>query len=119
VDMADFLKITQQAYGAYERNVRLPDIVTIGKIADYFDVSVDFLLETNYSKSQKNGTSNIFKDKFSYRWSIANKLTLLQDDDFKSVARIINLMIKKVNSEEEKMEKSSEENAIPQEKGEM
>ena len=94
--MARFLRITSQAYSAYERNVRMPDIVTIGKIANYFDVSVDYLLETNYSKLQDEAESqNVLLDKFSYRQAVANKLIFLQDCDFNAVEHIINSLIKK------------------------
>lgn len=42
--MADMLGITRQAYGNYENGSREPDFNTLEKLADYFGVSVDFLL---------------------------------------------------------------------------
>lgn len=36
--------ITQQAYANYERGARQPDFDTLNKLADYFNVSVDYLL---------------------------------------------------------------------------
>lgn len=42
--MADFLGITRPAYTAYERGTRQPDYETLKKLADFFDVSTDYLL---------------------------------------------------------------------------
>ena len=43
-EVAIFLEITQQAYANYERGARNPDPDMLSKIADYFGVSVDYLL---------------------------------------------------------------------------
>lgn len=45
-DMATLLNIKRQTYSAYERGVSLPDVTALIKIAEYFNVSVDDLLET-------------------------------------------------------------------------
>ena len=42
--MADFLGIGLRSYRAYESNAREPSFSVLVKIADYFDVSTDFLL---------------------------------------------------------------------------
>ncbi len=42
--MAEALDITPAALGNYIRNIREPDYRTLLRIADYFDVSTDFLL---------------------------------------------------------------------------
>ena len=42
--VANYLGITQQAYANYERGVRQPDPETLTKLADFFDVSIDYLL---------------------------------------------------------------------------
>lgn len=43
-DLADFLGITRPAYTAYESGRRQPDNETLSKLADFFGVSVDYLL---------------------------------------------------------------------------
>lgn len=43
-DIADFLKITTSAYGFYEQGKREPDYDTLKKLANYFGVSIDYLL---------------------------------------------------------------------------
>jgi len=42
--VADYLDITVPAYQRYELGLREPNIKTLNKLADYFDVSVDYLL---------------------------------------------------------------------------
>lgn len=42
--IAEMLKIKRQTYSAYERNVSLPDILALVQIADYFDVSLEYLV---------------------------------------------------------------------------
>lgn len=42
--MSEFLGITEQAYQKYEYNMREPNHETTIKIADFFVVSVDYLL---------------------------------------------------------------------------
>ena len=40
---ADIIHITQEAYSNYERGTRTPDIITLIKIADYYEISLDLL----------------------------------------------------------------------------
>ena len=42
--MADYLKIAQPSYIRYENGSAEPSLENLIKIADYFDVSVDYLL---------------------------------------------------------------------------
>ena len=43
------LDITPAALGNYIRNIREPDYITLIRIADYFQVSTDFLLSHKYN----------------------------------------------------------------------
>lgn len=43
-EVADKLGITDKAYWSYENNRTEPNIDTLIKLADYFDVSLDFLV---------------------------------------------------------------------------
>ena len=42
--MADFLQIAQPSYIRYENGSAQPSLENLVKLADYFDVSVDYLL---------------------------------------------------------------------------
>ena len=43
-EVGRFLGITQQAYANYERGEREPDNITLGRLADYYGVTTDYLL---------------------------------------------------------------------------
>ncbi len=42
--LGENLNLSQRAISSYENNLRFPDEQTINLIADYFNVSVDYLL---------------------------------------------------------------------------
>ena len=50
-DIASMLNIKRQTYSAYERNKSLPDINILSKLADYFNVSTDYLLGRTQTKN--------------------------------------------------------------------
>ena len=43
-EMAEYLKIAQPSYIRYENGSSQPSLETLVKLADYFDVSTDYLL---------------------------------------------------------------------------
>lgn len=43
-DVANKIGIARATYGAYEQGTRQPDFETLEKIADFFEVSIDYLL---------------------------------------------------------------------------
>ena len=55
--LADMLNISQQAVFKYEKTASEPDISTLIKLADIFDVTVDFLIG-NGEIVQKSGALN-------------------------------------------------------------
>ena len=55
-DMADFLGISRQAYANYETGNREPDLTTLKRIAEYFNVSVDFIVDNETEPTQNKGT---------------------------------------------------------------
>lgn len=57
-EIAEYLNISRTAYSGYENFGNEPDYETLVKIADYFDVTIDYLLcrtnfKTSFSKSSK------------------------------------------------------------------
>lgn len=59
-DLAIKLNMTQQRISAYEKGKREPDIETIKQFADFFNVSIDYLL----GKSDNNSVEDSFKHKY-------------------------------------------------------
>ena len=46
-EIANFLGMTEVAYGCYERGERMPNVDKICQLADYFEISIDELLGRN------------------------------------------------------------------------
>ncbi|MBP3972713.1 helix-turn-helix transcriptional regulator [Bacillus sp. WL1] len=55
-ELAQSLKLSESTIGMYERNERQPDYNTLIRIADYFNVSTDFLLgrDSNVKDDRNN-----------------------------------------------------------------
>ena len=46
-EVAESINILQSTYSNYEQGTREPDISTIKRLANFFDVSIDYLLEND------------------------------------------------------------------------
>lgn len=57
-DLAVALNITISALGMYERGQREPNIDMLIKIADYFNVSVDFLIGRSFNQNESKEILN-------------------------------------------------------------
>lgn len=55
-ELAHDLNIATSTLGNYVRNYREPDFETLKRFADYFDVTIDYLLD--YPTKQKNAQSH-------------------------------------------------------------
>lgn len=53
-DLAKYLGIKRQTYGAYERGVSMPDLTSLRKIARRFNVSADYLLGMSEYQTAEN-----------------------------------------------------------------
>ena len=53
-DLAEIIDVNRATIGKYETDERFPDRKTLGYIADYFHVSVDFLLDRTDIRSLDN-----------------------------------------------------------------
>lgn len=66
-DIADFLNMSEVAYGNYERGRNEPDIKTLIKIANYYNVTLDYLLNREIEDVSivdlKANTENLSKEK--------------------------------------------------------
>jgi transcriptional regulator with XRE-family HTH domain len=52
-DLANMLNVKAQTYSAYERGISLPDVNSLVVLADYFEVTTDFLLgRSEFPKSE-------------------------------------------------------------------
>jgi len=59
-EIAQALGLTQQAYSRYELNDYYPPAEVLAKIADYYGVSVDYLMERT---AEQGNAADIIKDR--------------------------------------------------------
>lgn len=58
-ELANILNVSTSTIGMYEQNRRDPDTKTVNKIADYFEVTTDYLLgHKNIEKNKDNEEDN-------------------------------------------------------------
>ena len=58
-ELAQKISISKSAIGMYERNEREPSFEILEKLANYFEVTIDFLL-TGAQQKKDNNTSGLF-----------------------------------------------------------
>lgn len=117
-DMAKLLNITVQAYGAYERGRSQPDFDTLVKIADFFNVSIDYLLgRTNIPYSANQFAEEKFNDPdllevfirahedkdFEF---LLKKIVVLSDRNTKLISKIVEVICDEETNSVEKQEKT-------------
>ena len=67
-DIAKFLNTTQQTYARYEIETSEPTIETLCKLADYYNVSLDYLVGRNFNNEfgyltdQEKSLLKMFRD---------------------------------------------------------
>lgn len=84
-DIAEMLGITQQAYAHYENERRLPNVQLLCLLADYYNVSVDYLLGRTDEKSPTPEGAGLNEDDME----LAQLLTGLSPAEFAKAAAYI------------------------------
>lgn len=74
-DVANFISKTFQAYSLYEQGKREPDNETLSKLADYFSVTIDYLLGRNIIPETKTDLSTDENQKAAEIYEIYDKLS--------------------------------------------
>ena len=86
-EIAKKINVLQSTYSNYEQGIREPDIATIKKLANIFDVSIDYLLE-NDNLSDTNDIVDFNNFILNGRYTIHSKF--LNDKERKWLNNIIN-----------------------------
>lgn len=109
-DLANLLKIKRQTYSAWERNISSPDINTVNFLANYYSVSVDYLLGRTDIKNQADRISevldgdeelSIFWDDMKERPELKMLFKQTKDLSPKAIQQVIRI-IKAIEDEEDR-----------------
>ena len=82
IELSKQLKITSQALSQYELGKRMPDTFMLEKLADFFDVTIDYLL---YRVNIRNPYQDKRESGFVYKVHYHLDLAGLSDEDIKQV----------------------------------
>lgn len=59
-DLADELSVSKSTVAMWETGSRMPDVETIKRIASFFNVSVDYLIDQEQSNPNTNAISDVY-----------------------------------------------------------
>lgn len=91
--LAKAIKVSNTTVSNWEAGVRQPDLETAIKIADFFEVSLDFLLGRNFKNRLYNQDSYIFrKDQI---FPIFHKILKVEDKYLPNLEAFIDALIEK------------------------
>lgn len=88
-DIAEYLGINRTTYVKYETGASEPDLHTVSKLADYFGVTVDYLLGREEPKEELISPP---LDGSPTKQAILDRLDLLSDDQLNAVLAFITVL---------------------------
>ena len=101
VKVANDLKLSRQVYNFYENGKRNPDMQSLIKIADYYGVSIDYLL----------GRTNVIKPENIDEDDLLSKINTADSETKASVEQFLNyLLYEKERKNKEKEDNSTKKN---------
>lgn len=98
-DMAEMLGITRPAYTAYETGKRQPDFEMLQKIADYFQVSTDYLLGRDEPMNMLDYYKNKIAKEFPDADLMFEDMESLSADQLEEVYKFIKYQMSKGDDE--------------------
>lgn len=91
--LGEAIGVAESTISLYENGKRQPDNDTLQKLADYFNVSVDYLLGRTDDMNQNPGEENISFDDFTY--AMYNESKELTEEDKQALLGMARLLKKK------------------------
>lgn len=91
-DFASLIGVSNGAVGMWETNKRQPDLEMVLKIADYFNVSTDYLLGHKETYSNKNIQNSVLLDLSKKDVKIISSYKKLQPENQKRLEDYINIL---------------------------
>lgn len=91
--LGEAIGVAESTISLYENGKRQPDNDTLQKLADYFNVSVDYILGRTDDMNQNPGEENISFDDFTY--AMYNESKELTEEDKQALLGMARLLKKK------------------------
>ena len=93
LELAKKLNLTQQSISLYEKGDREPSIDVLKSIANFFNVSLDYLLG-------KSDIRNYDKDEREFRFAFHKETEGMTDEEIKDALRFYKEMKKKIKGDQ-------------------
>ena len=93
LELAKKLNLTQQSISLYEKGDREPSIEVLKSIANFFNVSLDYLLG-------KSDIRNYDKDEKEFRFAFHKETEGMTDEEIKDALRFYKEMKKKIKGDQ-------------------
>lgn len=95
-ELALHMGVTQTAVSDWENENRKPDYDSLLKLADFFGVSVDYLLgREETKKGPPSGEPNKQSDEEDFRYALSGELKDLTDEEFQEIMNYIKFVEQK------------------------
>lgn len=91
-ELGNVVGVAESTISQYETGKREPDFETLLKLGEFFDVSIDYLLRGNVFEGQEKVASPIGSDLSKDGIRIAEKASLLSEEDRQKVLEYISLL---------------------------
>lgn len=96
-DLANALNISHSALGNYELGNREPNMLTIRNIADYFDVSLDYLFGNTDNPKLISSLDVLYGASFSSERELANLIEVLTESEKQAAISYVKFLIEQRN----------------------
>lgn len=84
-EIAAYLKVSIGTVSNYENDVHAPDYAALRRLADYFDVTTDYLL----GRSLYRGSTQVFNRRLSDEYTVADVINLVIEFDSGTVNHLM------------------------------
>lgn len=88
-DLAELLKVSQSAIGKWERGENEPGIENLIKLADHYNVSIDYLVGRSNIKQKHPSIDHLLKEYLTRKFN-----RVYSDEDIDTVDKILELLEK-------------------------
>jgi len=101
-EVAKHLDVKRQTYSAYERGVSVPDSLTLKKLADYFEVSIEYFFDYEGNANNQSGAQNEQEEKLLMLSRRAQKIpAALREHILRNFEENIDVYLEAVGSAQE------------------
>ena len=98
--VAEAINVLQSTYSHYEQGINEPNFETLKKLANFFDVSIDYLLENDRSLSDTDEIVDLNNFLLNGRYTVNSQFP--SEDDRKMIDGVIKMIFDRLQKKQTK-----------------